>query len=566
MISLPTHLTKINVWGMPYHGLVADGRMALPDTTLADLAGDADFQLASDRSIDDAGETKDGIAVIVKAFPGIGLRYSIEYPLYDAGNKQSGTSRLWQNPSNPVVSRTIDEANLDAERGHQWKNYALFAGGYAQFARNTFTRLGYRSWVYLSSDGSRWQIQITIVDLGANPIQVQYKFRKFGEIREGLAESFSAASGLISIANPGPPISSARIAGVADTGEKALFVTHEYNSWVISSAPVDHFLFNYGPMSWVYELSVTDVLSGSDVVGVSLAATVLKSRTDLIKGLETVTADTYGSIGNIDGATSSVLLTRAFKKTWWLDAYYADSGIEYVKLTVSDSVTGSASSVYTRDDSVIVPPCFIGVYTSWNIQDHRSYVIQANFEVGADSYLYSSEHHINRSEIVTAGVDHKVVGSSDVEHIWRSKLPFASDSEHIVSNSSGVDQMFCIGGIVPSPPLSVSAIPSDINYTALVFYKSPPPPNTTVDSSDRIHPCWFINGEGLGGLFDLYFDATWRYQYRLFNDHGTPHTLADAEVVIDTGQPLEYRIPLYGSAHPVTHDYIYAQATPVCYA
>lgn len=106
---------RVTIWGHPWHGLVEDGVLTLPNAatmpySIPTGAGEAD----------------------VLAF---------------------------QPPGTPAVSRTPDQAAADTAAGRQWLDYALISG---RGTRRLYGKVmgGSGTWLYAAPDGSRWRVTL----------------------------------------------------------------------------------------------------------------------------------------------------------------------------------------------------------------------------------------------------------------------------------------------------------------------------------------------------------------------------------------------------------------------
>lgn len=573
-----SHITKVGLWGMPFHGLVryvsGNARLQLPAETLAAVpATPTEFVLAGTLANGSVAYTQEGVQVVVETFPVVGKRFSLPWDLYDNNQKTAGTCRLWQNPAAPAVVRSPAEAAEDLQRGHTWRNYALFGGNAAQIARASAKRLGNLNWVYLASDGSRWQIALSSPDSAANPRVIRYAFRKFGHFDNDPALSLSTPVNFLSIPNGTPAIPSLNlslwIGGVNKTGSQALLITSDPVDFSTQPPPASFIInqqaMNWGPCAFVHRLDVAETVSGGVVTGIIVTATELKNRAACQTGVQTVTGNTYVTLNDAFGGTYSCLLNRAWQISWIMSAYFTPAGaVEYVTVTYSDAWTGTASSSYGRDPAISVPPCFSGVYTGWNVQENRTHTVSIKFSFGAAEFIYSSVYTLERSDIGAPAAGNEVSWTSVNNRSWVSDTPFVSPSSHDNNNSGAGTGLFCLGlAGYPTEPPSVDAIPASFDYSGLLFYI---PSAGSLPDSYVLAPLPVITGEGVSGIVELSKPAAnWQYQHRLLSAYGTEYTLPDAAVTINGALPINDRIPLFASAQPITGEYIYAQATPVCY-
>ncbi len=138
---IPFWATK--AWGNPFHGLVQDGQLSLPN-----------------------GQTRAHV------------------------QPSSGDCFLLRVPGQPDVSRTSEEAAADTAAGRQWRNYALLSGEnhllYGQ-------ALGPQSWIYIAPDASRWQVTCALLDgnktvanaISGGQFVLGLVVKRFGELGRG---------------------------------------------------------------------------------------------------------------------------------------------------------------------------------------------------------------------------------------------------------------------------------------------------------------------------------------------------------------------------------------------
>lgn len=103
---------RVTVWGSPWHGLVENGVLTLPNAATMPHPGPGDL-----------GEA-DVLALVV--------------------------------PGTPPVLRTPEQAASDAAAGRQWLDYAMISG---HLQRRLYGQLlgGNGAWLYVAPDGSRWR-------------------------------------------------------------------------------------------------------------------------------------------------------------------------------------------------------------------------------------------------------------------------------------------------------------------------------------------------------------------------------------------------------------------------
>lgn len=577
-----SHITKVNLWGMPFHGLVRyilritqDSWISLPSSTLAaDTSAPADYLPASSFALGTVAHTKDGTQVGVENFPGDGKRFALAWELFDPGDpRAAGTSRLFKNPALPEISRDTEQASEDAELGHIWRNYALFSGARAQIARNPVKRLGGLNWVYLASDGSRWQVAITVPDSGANPIVLRYAFKRFGQFGNAEAETMSSPVNFLSLSKGSPalPLSLA-IGGVSATGDKVLLNTHGGNPFLelpyLESFTFNQDVINYGALVFVHRLDVTESISSGIVTGVTVAAVELKNRAQCRPGVVVVSSPSTITWTDAGGATHELPIARAYKKLWILGAYFVGESVEYITFEYLDSVTGTAHKEVDLTGSITGSDCHTHIIEggeSWG--ENRTFERRLTIFFGAAEYVYSSQWHRQEEASYGSGGPGLLLSSVDQHRTWTNETPFSGPFTDESTVSSSGTQSLCESPVIPDYDVSpgvVSNIPEDFEYQGITFYRK------SVSSPASINPIMplpFVSGEGIWGIIEISKNSSgqYQYQYRMLSAYGTKHLLSDAAVTINTAAPINFRIPLFASAHPITGDYIYAQETPVCY-
>lgn len=105
------------VWGCPYHGLVEDGRLALPNGK------------------------------------------SLRHPHSGTGTYDStGSTVLVKHPAAVPVERSSEEAEDDAARGWQWWDRAIIGGDRLHGAR-------LNGWIYIDPAGECWRVELSLLGL-----------------------------------------------------------------------------------------------------------------------------------------------------------------------------------------------------------------------------------------------------------------------------------------------------------------------------------------------------------------------------------------------------------------
>lgn len=141
------------VWGCPWHGLVRDGQMPLPN--------------------------------------GQYTGYPQPEPTMDNGRAMPDTYGIAHRvavPGVPAPSRSAEEQAVDAAAGRQWRNTAVLAG-----ARHALHGTPLDGWIYVDPDGVRWLVrcpavvETTLFQTSA-PLTFSVTLTRFGELG-GAAES-----------------------------------------------------------------------------------------------------------------------------------------------------------------------------------------------------------------------------------------------------------------------------------------------------------------------------------------------------------------------------------------
>jgi hypothetical protein len=588
------HISKVSLWGMPFHGLVRfipltlyyDYRLALPATTLAaSVAAPDDYLIASAFALGTVAHTKDGTQVWVEDYPDIGVRFVIDWELFDNNPLSAGTSRLWKNPAIPEITRDASQAASDAELGHIWRNYALFAGRNAQIARNPAKRLGGLNWVYLASDGSRWQIAISSAVSGADPLVLRYAFRRFGQFGNAAAETMSSPVNFLSISKGSPALPLGVVfGGVSATGDKVLLNTHGGNPFLtLPPLEVNAFnqdVINYGALVCVHQLEVAETIIEGALVGITITAVELKNRAQCRPGVETVSP--VGTVSYTDANGNSVTMgtTFAYKKSWIMGAYFVGSAVEYITFISLVSVTGSLVMSDEEPDWPIdadppPPPCHLYVVQGESYSENRVFEKRLTITFGSVEYVYSSKwHKVSSGSYSSTGAGGYTATTSDSK-TWENITPFISGALTDESSSSGSGTgNLCSLGPNNTPNIGHDSlllyfptpgpIPDDMDYLGIDFYTKGGASPTNIRP---IMPLPFVAGEGIWGIIEISKNTSgqYQYQYRLLSAYGTKHLLTDSAVTINAAAPINQRIPLFASAHPLTGEFIYAQESPVCY-
>lgn len=122
------------VWGCPWHGLVRNGLLKLPN-----------------------GSTR-------------------PYPGNIGDSQRAGNTYLIANPSAPPLERTPEELAADAAAGRQWRRTATLGG-----ERPDLHGVGISGWVYIDPDGAAWRVSgFSVVTLFSNRLTLTITLARFG--------------------------------------------------------------------------------------------------------------------------------------------------------------------------------------------------------------------------------------------------------------------------------------------------------------------------------------------------------------------------------------------------
>lgn len=140
--SVDEALAAPTVCGTPYHGLVQDGTLVLPNA--------------------------------------VAMAY--DQPASGQYGAAAGDTHLVEVPGTPEVVRTAEEQAQDAALGHQWRRTAVLSGSDQQLYGKP---LG--GWIYIDPNGARWRVTRTgpgLVSWSAVPVAFTITLTRFGDVRE----------------------------------------------------------------------------------------------------------------------------------------------------------------------------------------------------------------------------------------------------------------------------------------------------------------------------------------------------------------------------------------------
>lgn len=122
---------NVPVWGCPWHGLVKNGQLVLPNSA------------------------------------------SISYPQPAGDQWQSGSTALVQHPGAPTIIRTPDEQAADDAAGRQWWNNAILAN-------STLYGVSLNGWIYIDPAGDSWLVQTTLPSVSVTGGTANVTLKRFG--------------------------------------------------------------------------------------------------------------------------------------------------------------------------------------------------------------------------------------------------------------------------------------------------------------------------------------------------------------------------------------------------
>lgn len=147
--SIDEALAAPTVCGTPYHGLVQDGVLVLPNA-------------------------------VAMAYP---------QPAGTSIKNSYGDTHHVVVPGTPAIVRTPEQAAADAAAGHDWRSTATLSG-----ARQQLYGQPLDGWIYIDPAGERWRVQPSIgeyddINLYA-PLSFSVRLTRFGEIRPGGVDEY----------------------------------------------------------------------------------------------------------------------------------------------------------------------------------------------------------------------------------------------------------------------------------------------------------------------------------------------------------------------------------------
>lgn len=223
-------LADVRLFGWPYHGLHANGKIS--------LHGGGEREMAA---------------------PSHGSAW-----LYDLGI--------------PLTERTEGEAAVDASRGHQWLNYAFISGGVVYGVK-----LGDNQFVHVDGDNKRWLITITASapQISEQKVRLEFGIKLFGVLRENPQEKSSTRTidvqctkiNQSSLGSTFYDRTQGALEDVWTNGSKALYGIYRANGEPANpSATRD--------MYSLLEIVITGA-GGENGVGLSISATEIRKNTEL---------------------------------------------------------------------------------------------------------------------------------------------------------------------------------------------------------------------------------------------------------------------------------------------
>lgn len=334
---------RITIWGHPWHGLVEDGVLTLPNAA------------------------------------------TMSYPAPSAGGEADVLA--FAVPGTPAVSRDAAQTAADTAAGRQWLNYALISGHYARqlYGQNIG---GNGSWLYAAPDGSRWLVTLAGVP-NTHDLTTPWattvtcvRFGEFGTDPETHVLNATLADWQQSI--PGHPGGDYNVAGggtitsaqvsvddVRTDGSQAVLVIYSDASSPISGLQ--------NPVRWRPLGFLTCTLSGTPGLDGAASLQVVRSRADtlgsrtlsttgsLVQWHHHVTLGTWDEVGSdesdnlladvgtpagsggIDGRILALVytaggtlaeVTLSTQFTWSMNAPMPPDGIATVSRTSSASSSG----------------------------------------------------------------------------------------------------------------------------------------------------------------------------------------------------------------------------------
>lgn len=216
-------------WGCPWHGLVRDTTLGLPN-------GDS-VAWAWNNALD--------------------------------APYQRATSMLLAVPGVAQVERTDDEALQDEQSGRQWWNVAIVASGMLHGVS-----LGRNGWIYLDPDNRPWRVRATFTPGGGEPSAIGLKVERFG-IGGGAPVAFTYDAALPDLGQPDstPLVTGACLHHVKSDGRAAIFMLYHIES--VSAA-------RRGMSPWTFPLGFFEVQLSGHASELEITPLVLRTRAQTI--------------------------------------------------------------------------------------------------------------------------------------------------------------------------------------------------------------------------------------------------------------------------------------------
>lgn len=221
--------TEVPPWGCPWHGLVRDTTLSLPNGGSVAWAWNNTL--------------------------------NVEY--------QRSTSMLLAVPGMPQVERPEEEAQIDEQSGRQWWNVAVVGGGMLHG-----TSLGRNGWIYLDPDNRPWRVRATFTPGGGVPSAVSLVVERFG-IPGGVPVSFTYDTLLPDLGQPSsePQVTGVCLHHVRPDGRAAIFML--YHIAAGNSA-------RSGMSPWAFPLGFFEIVLAGGADELELTPTVLRTRAQTI--------------------------------------------------------------------------------------------------------------------------------------------------------------------------------------------------------------------------------------------------------------------------------------------
>lgn len=307
-------------WGCPWHGLVKDGQLQLPN----------------------------GASMSYPQPPGFGWR--------------AGSAALIARPGVPAVNTSPDQTAL----GMEWRNTAILSGQAQLYGK----QLGASSWIYIDADGNRWRVRTTLssVNLKTPPATVTVSLAKFG-VLGGVSEQHVYSIALPDIGQSTPDIGSINYIGavtfdLTPTGSRAIFMVH--TDWrTPASGPQALDSFGNVPVGWLeLELSgpghecapiIRTLKTRAQTLGAVTAESheqssyrvkfTEKSDIEFEDADNYVITTTHALTPDDDGELSFAVAESSFRRSvvgYVLALWYSGSRVEELTFSATDQTTASA--------------------------------------------------------------------------------------------------------------------------------------------------------------------------------------------------------------------------------